>query len=151
MGKSDFRPHTESTPLNQSQKLSQVIMSETPTAVPNLVHIRPRGPLDIWVKYNQNFCYLCPFLGNSPTCQTRRRTFAHDSSNDADSRKDVPFWVRWYGSIFRGLSPPKPNFGDLNSRFQAKLANLKNMHIIKTTAVIPTKFCTAIKTTKCPS
>ena len=27
----------------------------------------------------------------------------------------------------------------------------KNVHIIKTTASIPTKFCTVIKTTKCPS
>jgi len=25
------------------------------------------------------------------------------------------------------------------------------MHVIKTTASIPTKFCTVIKTTKCPS
>jgi len=33
------------------------------------------------------------FFGNSPTGQTRRRIFAHDGSNDADSRKDVPFWV----------------------------------------------------------
>jgi len=43
------------------------------------------------VNYNQNyFIYLCPF-GNSPTGQTRRRIFAHDGSNDADSRKDVHF------------------------------------------------------------
>jgi len=27
----------------------------------------------------------------------------------------------------------------------------KNMHIMKTTASIPTKFCTVIKTTKCSS
>jgi len=30
---------------------------------------------------------------NSPTCQTRRRIFTLDGSNDADSRKDVPFGV----------------------------------------------------------
>ena len=35
--------------------------------------------------------------------------------------------------------------------FQAKLAKSKNVHIIKTTASIPTKFCTVIKTTKYPS
>ena len=28
---------------------------------------------------------------NSPTGQTRRRIFTLDGSNDADSRKDVPF------------------------------------------------------------
>jgi len=26
------------------------------------------------------------------TGQTRRRIFTHDGSNDADLRKDVPFW-----------------------------------------------------------
>ena len=28
---------------------------------------------------------------NSPISQTRRQIFTHDGSNDADSRKDVPF------------------------------------------------------------
>jgi len=32
----------------------------------------------------------------------------------------------------------------MNTRFQAKLAKLKNVHIIKTTASILTKFCTVI-------
>ena len=50
------------------------------------------------------------------------------------------------------LFPPKnPQFWGVNRRFQAKLAKSKNVHIIKTTASIPTKFCTMIKTTKCPS
>jgi len=35
------------------------------------------------------FIFLCPFFWNSPTGQTRRRIFADDGSNDADSRKDV--------------------------------------------------------------
>ena len=39
----------------------------------------------------------------------------------------------------------------MNRRFQAKLAKSKNVHIIKTTVSIPTKFCTVIKTSKCPS
>jgi len=44
MGNCNFRPPTESTPLNRSPKnLTQVIMSATPTAVPHLVHIRPQG------------------------------------------------------------------------------------------------------------
>jgi len=44
-----------------------------------------------------------------------------------------------------------PQFWGVNRRFQAKLAKSKNVHIIKITASIPTKFCTVIKTTKCPS
>ena len=49
------------------------------------------------------------------------------------------------------LSPQDPNFGSLNRHFQAKLVKSKNMHVIETAASIPTKFCTVIKTTKCPS
>jgi len=44
-------------PLTDRQKLSQVITSATPTAVPNLVHIRPWGLLGEWVKYNLNYFY----------------------------------------------------------------------------------------------
>jgi len=39
----------------------------------------------------------------------------------------------------------------VNRHFQTKLAKSKNVHTIKTTAWIPTKFWTVIKTTKCPS
>ena len=49
-----------------------------------------------------------------------------------------------------GQIPQNPHFMGVNRRFQAKLVKSKNMHIIKTTASIPTKFCTAIKTTKYP-
>ena len=46
---------------------------------------------------------------NSPTGQTRRRIFTLTGSNDADSRKDVPFG----GFVdiaphFGGEIPPKP-------------------------------------------
>ena len=58
---------------------------------------------------------------NSPTGQTRRRIFTLDGSNDADSRKDVPFG----GFVdisphFGGEIPQKNNFGGVNRRFQAK-------------------------------
>ena len=48
---------------------------------------------------------------NSPTGQTRRRIFTLDGSNDADSRKDVPFggFVD-IASHFWGEIPPKPQF-----------------------------------------
>ena len=73
-------------------------------------------------------------------------------SNDADSRKDVPFWgIFRIASRLGGQKTPNPQFWGVNRRFQAKLAKTNNEHIIKTTASIPTKFCTVIKTTKCPS
>jgi len=51
-----------------------------------------------------------------------------------------------------GQKSQNPQFWGVNRRFQAKLAKSKNVHMIKTTASIPTKFCTVIKkTTKCPS
>ena len=49
------------------------------------------------------------------------------------------------------LTGSKKQFWGVNRRFQAKLAKSKNVHIIKTTASIPTTFCTVIKNTKCPS
>ena len=60
---------------------------------------------------------------NSPTGQTRRRIFTLDGSNDADSRKDVPFG----GFVdiaphFGGEIPQKPQFLGVNRRFQAKRA-----------------------------
>jgi len=64
------------------------------------------------VKYNEFFIYLfIPFFINSPTGQARRRIFTLDGSNDADSRKDVPFG----GFVdiaphFGVKSPENPNF-----------------------------------------
>ena len=49
-----------------------------------------------------------------------------------------------------GQKPQKPQCWGVNRRFQTKLAKSKNVHIIKTTASILTKFCTVIKTIKCP-
>ena len=93
-----------------------------------------------------------PFFGNAPTCQTPRRIFTHDGSNDADSRKDVPFLEIFHiAPILGGQKPQNPQLWGVNRRFQAKLAKSKNVHIIKTTALILTKFCTVIETTKCPS
>ena len=49
-------------------------------------------------------------LGTWPTGQTRPRIFTHDGSNDADSRKDVPFL---------GIFHIAPHLG---GRFQPKFA-----------------------------
>ena len=71
------------------------------------------GQIRKWVKYNEIlFIYLfVPFFMNSPTGLTRRRILTLDDSNDADSRKDVPFG----GFVdiaphFRGEIPRKPQF-----------------------------------------
>ena len=58
---------------------------------------------------------------NSPTGQTRRRIFTLDSSNDADSRKDVPF-LGVSLTLLPILGVKKTNFGGVNRRFQAKRA-----------------------------
>ena len=60
--------------------------------------------------------------------------------------KDVPFGGFVDMPPHLGGQIPQKTF-----RFSAKLLKSKNMHIITTTASVPTKFCTAIKTTKCPS
>jgi len=43
------------------------------------------------VKYAHNFYLYTHFFRNSPTGQTPSRIFARDGSNDAVSRKGVPF------------------------------------------------------------
>jgi len=42
------------------------------------------------VKYNQIYLFIPPFK-HSPTGQTAHHIFTLDGSNDADSRKGVPF------------------------------------------------------------
>jgi len=50
------------------------------------------GLLGKWVKYNENFSSIyIPFFVDRHTGQTARRIFTHDDSNDAVSRKGVPF------------------------------------------------------------
>jgi len=72
------------------------------------------------MKYNEIFLNLFFFM-NSPTGQTRLRIFTLDGSNDADSRKDVPFG----GFVdiaphFRSEITPKKQFWGVNRRFQGK-------------------------------
>jgi len=60
---------------------------------------------------------------NSPTGQTRRGIFTLDGSNDADSRKDVPFGDFVDIAPILGIkSLENPNFWGVNRRFQAKRA-----------------------------
>ena len=83
------------------------------------------------------------------TAQSTQYNIRHDGSNDADSRKDVPFWDFFHiTSHLGGQKNPKPQFRGLNRRFQAKLAKSKNVHIrpIKTTSSIPTKLSWVVPT-----
>jgi len=113
---------------------------------------RPLRLCQIWCKsvdgasgqMGENCLYL--FFMNSPTGQTRRRIFTLDGSNDADSRKDVGFVDT--ALHFRGKIPENPNFGGVNSRFQAKRTKYWKFHVIETNASIPIKFCTTIETIK---
>jgi len=103
MGDGNCWPPTESTPLKRSpKKLSQVITSATPTAVPNLVHIRPWGLLGEWVKYNLNYLYLCPFF--------RELTYRSDELTDFRA-----WWLKWrglvYGCAFLGFVDTAPHLG----------------------------------------
>jgi len=99
-GRWQFSTPTESTPI--TKKLVQVITS----AAPNDGGFWANG----W-NITKFFFYLYLFFMNSPTGQTRRRIFTLDGSNDADSRKDVPFG----GFVdtaphFGGEIPRKPQF-----------------------------------------
>ena len=86
---------------------------------------------------------------NLPTGQTRPRIFTLDGSNDADSRKDVPFGGFVDIASHIGVKYPKnPNFWGVNRRFQAKRAKYWKFHVIETNASISTEFCTALETTK---
>jgi len=59
--------------------------------VQNLVEIRSWGASGQIGKIRGNFFYLYLFLSNSPTGQTIHHIFTLNGSNDADSRKGVPF------------------------------------------------------------
>jgi len=73
------------------------------------MHIRPRGILGKWVKHNEIFIYI--FIYTFFRVHVRRRIFTLDGSNDAVSRKDVPFGgLVDIAHHFGGKIPPKPQF-----------------------------------------
>jgi len=68
-------------------------MSTTATAVQNLVTIRSQGASgQIGEISRKIFLFIPLFLSNSPTGQTVHHIFTLNGSNDADSRKGVPFF-----------------------------------------------------------
>jgi len=70
------------------------------------------GLLGKWVKYNEKFFYVCLIFGKSHTGQTSQRIFTLDGSNDANTRKGVPFGGFFdIAPHFEDEIPPKPTFG----------------------------------------
>ena len=90
----DPPPYRIDTPQPITRILSQVITLATHTALPNLAHNGSWG--DFWAndKYKQYFSYRPTPFENWPSGQTHGQIFAHDGSNDAYSRKDVPLRLR---------------------------------------------------------
>jgi len=86
--------------------------SAAPTAVPNLVQIHPWGAFSQIGELITKICFIYIFSGTHlHTCQTRRRIFRLNGSNDADSRKGVPFGgVVDIASHFGGEIPLKLQF-----------------------------------------
>jgi len=103
----NFRPPLNRHPSTDHQNICYSWLGRPPLQLCQIRCISVNGGLlGTWVKYNQNYFYLCLFLRNSPTGQTRRRIFTHDGSNDADWRKDVPFGGFVYMAPHFGLKPP---------------------------------------------
>jgi len=88
----------------------------------------------------------------TPTGHIFSSSLTLNGSNDAFLQPLVPFVGRDEIAPHLGCQiPQKPQFWGVNRRFRAKLVKSTSMHIIKTTASIPAKFCAAIKTTEYPS
>jgi len=89
--------HKIDIPQLITKNLSQVIRSTTSTAVQNLVggNTSMGGfGTNRWIINYISFFIYTPFLSNTPTGQTADHIFTLNGSNDADSRKGVPFWLR---------------------------------------------------------
>ena len=89
-----------------------MITSAAPTAVPNLVQIRRWGASGQMGEIYRNFFLFIPFFHELTYRSTaRRRIFTLDGSDDADSRKDVPFGgLVDIAPHFRGEIPRKTQF-----------------------------------------
>jgi len=68
---------------------------------------------------------------NSATGQACRRIFTYDISDDADSRKDVPFVGLDSGSPFSGSTPKKSNFRAWTGVFKPNSRNRKTCILSK--------------------
>ena len=116
-------------------KMSQVITSATPTAVPNLVHIRPRGASGrigkIWLKFYLFILFMPLFSGTH--LQVRCvGGFSRMMAQTTRTRARCAFLGSWHCSPFRGKIPPpkKNNFGAWIGIFKPNPWNRKTTCIL---------------------
>jgi len=81
----------------------------------------------------------------SPTGQTHWQIFTLDGSNDADSRKDVPFGV--FVNIAPHFGGEVPYFCGVNRRFQAKQSKYCHRNYCIDYKEFITKFDITLETT----
>jgi len=98
----------------------------TPTAVQNLVEIRPWGASG---KIGETlttfrFLFIYPFLSNAPTDQTAHHIFTLNGSNNADSRKGLSLLalVDIVAHLGDQIAQNPQFFGGVNRDFPAKRA-----------------------------
>ena len=73
------------------------------------------------MKYRGHFFKFIPlFLSNSPTGQTVHHIFTLNGSNDADSRKGVPYLALVNIVAYLATILTKANFDGVNRHFPAK-------------------------------
>jgi len=154
MGEGNFRPPTESTPLDRSPK---TFVASDYVGDPYGCAKFGANPSTggFWANgWNiTNFIYL--FIN----------TFFHQLMHlqvrpvDGFSRLMAQTTRIWARMCLLGVSltllpilavkyPQNPNFGGVNRRFQAKRAKHWKFHVIETNASISTKFCKTIETNK---
>ena len=86
------------------------------------------GLLGTWVKYNQNYCYLYPFLGTH--LEVRHRDgFSRMMAQTTRTRARMCLFGIWSrGSPFRGSKPRTPNLGAWLGIFKPNLQNRKRAY-----------------------
>ena len=113
MGGQFLTPHRIHTPWPITKNLLLVITPATPTAVPNLLQIRPRGGFwtNGWNITKILLIYLfIPFCLELTYRSDPSKDFHACGSNDADSHKDVPFGGLVHIAPRFGGETPKKQF-----------------------------------------
>ena len=152
MGKGNFRPQQNRHPSTDHQQICHRWLRRRPLWLCRIRCISVQGGFWAHGRNITKIIFMPPFLMNSPTGQTRRRIFTHDNSNDADSRKDVPF-----GGIFHtashlgGQKPQNKNFWAWIGVFKPNSRNRTTCILSKLLHRFQLNFAQWIKTTKCPS
>ena len=128
-----FDPHKIDTPQPITKKICHRWLCRRPLRLCRIRCISAHGGLlGTWVKYNQNYLYLCPFF--------QELTYKSDTSTDFHAR-----WLKRRGpaqgfaflgicshcSPFRGSKPQTPNFGAWIGVFKPNSRNRKTCILSK--------------------